>query len=129
MGKLPILRVFGNDYPTADGTCIRDYIHVVDLALGHLRTLEKSHDSRGVSIYNLGTGRGYSVLEVLAAFEAACEKKIPHEIVGRRAGDVAAAFADPSKARRELSWQALRGIAEMCEDAWRWQKANPNGYR
>lgn len=128
VGKLPELLIFGNDYPTRDGTGVRDYIHVVDLALGHLRALDKLASNPGVATYNLGTGRGYSVLEVLAAFEKASEKKIPYKIVGRRPGDVASCYADPTKASQELGWSAGRDIDEMCVDAWRWQSNNPNGY-
>lgn len=129
VGKLPILQVFGDDYPTPDGTCIRDYIHVVDLAIGHLRTLERFDEQRGIETYNLGTGQGYSVLEVLSAFREASGMEIPHEVVGRRAGDIPRAYADASKAQRELSWRASRALPEMCADAWRWQSENPNGYR
>ncbi len=128
VGKLPELRVFGDDYPTSDGTGVRDYIHVVDLAVGHLRALEKLESDPGVITYNLGTGQGYSVLEMVAAFERASDKQIPYKIVGRRPGDVAISYADPSKARRELGWQAERGIDAMCADVWRWQSNNPNGY-
>lgn len=128
VGRLPELNVFGDDYPTADGTGVRDYIHVVDLAVGHLRALEVLAGNPGVVAYNLGTGQGYSVLEVVAAFERACGKKIPYTIVGRRQGDVPATFADPSKAHRELGWKAELGIDEMCADVWRWQSQNPNGY-
>ncbi len=127
-GKLKELEVFGNDYPTPDGTGVRDYIHVVDLARGHLRALEKFRTRPGLVTYNLGTGRGYSVLEAVAAFSQACGKAIPHRIVERRPGDVASCYADPSLARRELDWEATRGLAEMCADAWRWQSANPAGY-
>jgi len=128
VGKLPYLRVFGDDYPTPDGTCIRDYIHVVDLAVGHLRALEKLASKPGAVAYNLGTGRGNSVLEVVAAFERVCGKPIPYQIVARRPGDLAVSYADPSKANRNLGWSATRGIDEMCADVWRWQSANPNGY-
>jgi UDP-glucose 4-epimerase len=128
VGKLPELRVFGNDYPTPDGTGVRDYIHVVDLALGHLRAIEKLAERPGVVIYNLGTGRGYSVLEVIRAFEKACHKPIPYRIVERRSGDIAASFADPSRARQELGWEATRDIDKMCADVWRWQSNNPHGY-
>lgn len=128
VGKLPLLNVFGSDYATPDGTGVRDYIHVVDLALGHLKAIEKLADHPGLVTYNLGTGRGYSVLEVVAAFEKACGKPIPYKVVGRRPGDVATSYADVSKARQELGWQATRGIAEMCADAWRWQSNYPNGY-
>ena len=128
VGRLPELAVFGSDYPTRDGTGIRDYIHVVDLALGHLAALDKLAANSGVLTYNLGTGRGYSVLEVVAAFERACGKNIPYRVVGRRPGDVATSYADPSKAKNELGWSTARGIDEMCADVWRWQSANPNGY-
>jgi len=128
VGKLKELKVFGNDYPTPDGTGVRDYIHVVDLARGHLRALEKLSAGPGVVTYNLGTGRGYSVLEAVAAFRQASGKPIPYRIVGRRPGDVASSYADPSLARGELGWQATRGLEEMCADAWRWQSGNPAGY-
>jgi UDP-glucose 4-epimerase len=128
VGKLPKLSVFGNDYPTQDGTGVRDYIHVVDLALAHIRALEKLSSDPGIVTYNLGTGRGYSVLEMVTAFEKASGRTIPFEIVGRRSGDVASCYADPSKANRELDWTAKRGIEEMCWDMWRWQSSNPNGY-
>jgi UDP-glucose 4-epimerase len=128
VGKLPGLQVFGNDYPTPDGTGIRDYIHVVDLALGHLAALDRLAAGPGVVTYNLGTGRGYSVLEVIAAFEQVSGRKIPYKFVGRRSGDIATCYADPSKARAELGWEATRGLTEMCADAWRWQSDNPRGY-
>jgi UDP-glucose 4-epimerase len=128
VGKLPVLNVYGNDYATPDGTGVRDYIHVVDLALGHLKAIEKLASHPGLVTYNLGTGRGFSVLEVLSAFEKACSKTIPYRIVPRRPGDVAVSYADPSKALRELGWQARLGLAEMCADAWRWQSNYPNGY-
>ncbi|KQL58798.1 MULTISPECIES: UDP-glucose 4-epimerase GalE [Bacillaceae] len=115
------LSVFGDDYPTEDGTCIRDYIHVVDLALGHLKALEKLEDTSGANAYNLGTGNGYSVLEVVTAFEEASGKTIPKKIVERRPGDAPVTYADASKAERELEWKAERGLGEMCEDSWRWQ--------
>ncbi|GAB4470013.1 MAG: UDP-glucose 4-epimerase GalE [Anaerolineales bacterium] len=127
VGRLPYLRVFGDDYPTPDGTGVRDYIHVVDLAIGHLRALEKLTQP-GLYVYNLGTGRGYSVLEVVKAFERATGKTIPYQIVERRPGDVPIAYADPSLAQIELGWHAERGIEEMCVDAWRWQTNNPMGY-
>lgn len=127
-GLRPSLRVFGNDYPTPDGTGTRDYIHVVDLAVGHVRAVEKMASNPGVAIYNLGTGRPYSVLEMVAAFEKACGRKIPYEIVARRPGDIASCYADPAKAEKELGWKALRGVEEMCRDAWNWQKNNPKGY-
>ncbi len=128
VGKRDELAVFGNDYPTPDGTGVRDYIHVVDLALGHLKALEKLQDKPGVVTYNLGTGRGYSVLEVVKAFEEAAGRDIPYRIAKRRAGDIAECYADPSLAKKELNWQARRGIAEMCQDSWRWQSNNPEGY-
>ena len=128
VGKLKELSVFGNDYPTPDGTGVRDYIHVVDLAAGHIRALDKLASSPGVVTYNLGTGRGYSVLEILRAFEKACGKSIPYKIAPRRSGDAAMVYADPSKARAELSWEAVRGLDEMCADAWKWQSQNPNGF-
>lgn len=128
VGKLKELRVFGNDYPTVDGTGVRDYIHVVDLAIGHVKALEKVMNTTGVEAYNLGTGRGYSVLELISAFEKVTGIKIPYKIFGRRPGDVAICYADPTKAKEELGWVATRGIEEMCRDAWRWQSNNPNGY-
>ena len=128
VGKLNELNVFGNDYPTPDGTGVRDYIHVVDLAIGHLRALEKIMGSRGVEAYNLGTGNGYSVLEMVTAFEKASGRNIPYKITARRPGDIGVCYADPTKARVELGWVAERGIEEMCEDSWRWQFNNPNGY-
>jgi UDP-glucose 4-epimerase len=128
VGRLRELSVFGNDYPTPDGTGVRDYIHVVDLALGHLRALEKLATGPGVVTYNLGTGRGYSVLEMIAAFEEASGRTVPYRVVERRPGDVAACYADPRRARTELGWAAERGISEMCADAWRWQAGNPEGY-
>jgi UDP-glucose 4-epimerase len=128
VGKLKELAVFGNDYPTPDGTGVRDYIHVVDLAHGHLKALEKLRTKPGLIIYNLGTGSGYSVLEVIAAFSKACGKPIPYRIVSRRPGDVARVYADPSLAQRELGWLAARRLTDMCADAWRWQASNPAGY-
>ncbi|ASN05997.1 UDP-glucose 4-epimerase GalE [Virgibacillus necropolis] len=128
IGKLPYLNVFGNDYPTKDGTGLRDYIHVVDLAIGHLKALEKVQSTSGIGAYNLGTGRGYSVLEMVEAFEKASGKKVPYTIKDRRQGDAAICFADPTKAREQLGWEATRGINVMCEDTWRWQQNNPNGY-
>jgi UDP-glucose 4-epimerase len=127
VGKLERLRVFGNDYPTPDGTGVRDYIHVVDLAQGHLRALENLTRTK-LGVYNLGTGRGYSVLEMIRAFEEASMRPVPYEIVGRRPGDIAVCYADPGAARRELNWFASRGLARMCADAWRWQSRNPQGY-
>ncbi len=129
VGKLERLQVFGNDYPTPDGTGIRDYIHVVDLALGHLKALGKLASNPGVVTYNLGTGRGYSVLEVISAFENASGKTIPYEVIERRPGDIASCYADPSKAQDDMGWSADRGIDEMYADAWRWQSSNPNGYQ
>lgn len=129
VGKLQQLSVFGNDYDTIDGTGVRDYIHVVDLALGHLKALEKLSDKPGAAAYNLGTGRGYSVLEVIAAFEKASGVEIPYQIVDRRPGDVASCYAEPSFAASELNWRAERGIEQMAEDAWRWQSQNPQGYK
>jgi UDP-glucose 4-epimerase len=120
--------VFGNDYSTPDGTGVRDYIHVVDLAGAHIKALDRFALDAGVEIFNVGTGRGYSVLEIIRAFEDASGKKIPHKIVDRRPGDIAICCADPSKARIQLGWDAKYGIAEMCSDAWRWQRNNPNGY-
>lgn len=128
VGKLPYLKVFGDDYPTIDGTGVRDYIHVVDLAMGHVRALDKIDSFTGVEAYNLGTGRGYSVLEIVQAFEQATGIHIPYKIVERRPGDVAISYADPSKAMKELQWRAERDLEEMCRDAWRWQSNNPNGY-
>lgn len=120
-GRLAELSVFGGDYATPDGTGVRDYIHVVDLALGHVHALTALLNSSGVVTYNLGTGRGYSVLEMVAAFERASGKKVPYRIVARRTGDIAACYADPALAERELGWRAQRGIDVMCEDTWRWQ--------
>lgn len=128
VGKLKELRVFGNDYPTVDGTGVRDYIHVMDLAQGHLKALKKVMTTSGVGAYNLGTGKGYSVLEIVSAFERASGIKIPYQIEARRFGDIATCYADPTKAKEELGWVAKRGIEEMCRDAWRWQKMNPDGY-
>ena len=122
------LGVFGNDYDTPDGTGVRDYIHVVDLALGHVKALKKIEENAGLSIYNLGTGQGYSVLEVVHNFEEARGVKIPYSIRPRREGDIATCYADASKAKAELGWEAQYGIKEMCEDSWRWQKNNPKGY-
>ncbi len=129
VGKRERLKVFGGDYETADGTGVRDYIHVVDLAIGHLKALEKLSQDPGVVVYNLGTGRGYSVLEVVKAFEQASGRSIPLEIVDRRPGDISTCYADPHKALAELGWTATRGIEEMCADTWRWQSKNPDGYQ
>ena len=128
VGKLPELGVFGDDYDTPDGTGVRDYIHVVDLALGHVKALKKLEPGCGLSIYNLGTGVGYSVLDIVKNFEEANGVKIPYEIQPRRAGDIATCYSNAEKAERELGWKAENGIREMCEDSWRWQKNNPNGY-
>jgi len=128
VGKLEQLSVFGDDYSTPDGTGVRDYIHVVDLAIGHLKALDKLAQKPGVVAYNLGTGQGYSVLEMIAAFEKACATKIKYRIVARRPGDIASCYADPSFAARELNWHAERGIEEMTRDAWKWQKQNPHGF-
>ncbi|MDY5775918.1 MAG: UDP-glucose 4-epimerase GalE [Lachnospiraceae bacterium] len=128
IGKLACLGVFGNDYDTPDGTGVRDYIHVVDLAKGHVKALKKLEENGGLSIYNLGTGVGYSVLDIVKNFEEANGVKIPYEIKPRRAGDIATCYSDASKAKRELDWEAEYGILEMCRDSWNWQKKNPNGY-
>ncbi|MGD0820260.1 MAG: UDP-glucose 4-epimerase GalE [Desulfomonilia bacterium] len=128
VGRLPELKVYGNDYPTPDGTGVRDYIHVVDLAQGHLYALQRLLTGCGVITYNLGTGRGYSVIEVVNAFERACGRKIRLQIMGRRDGDIATCYADPSSANRDLGWAAKRGMDEMCADTWRWQSRNPQGY-
>ncbi len=128
VGKLPCLSVFGDDYDTPDGTGIRDYIHVVDLALGHVKAVEKVLSGTGIDAYNLGTGNGYSVLDIVHAFEKACGKALNYKIVARRPGDLATCYSNPSKALKELGWKAERGLDEMCEDSWRWQSNNPNGY-
>ena len=128
VGKLDYLRVFGDDYKTHDGTGVRDYIHVVDLAKGHVCAIDKIDELDGVSIFNLATGKGYSVLDVVKAFEKASGKKVPYKIVGRREGDIAECFADSKKARDILGWQAEFGIDQMCQDSYRWQEQNPNGY-
>jgi len=127
VGRQDRLKVFGNDYPTTDGTGVRDYIHVQDLARGHLAALNHVHGGPGWHVFNLGTGRGHSVLEVVQAYEAACGKSIAREVVPRRPGDVAMSWADPSRARRVLGWQAELGLAQMCADSWRWQAAHPDG--
>jgi UDP-glucose 4-epimerase len=129
VGKIPKLKVFGGDYKTRDGTGVRDYIHITDLIDAHIKALARLEKINGVEIFNIGTGRGYSVLEVIAAFEKASGKKIPYEIVARRKGDSAIVFADPSKANRLLGWKASKDLSDMCESVWRWQKLNPNGYR
>ena len=128
VGRLPKVNVFGDCYPTKDGTGVRDYIHVVDLALGHLKAVEKRSNVPGVHIYNLGTGQGYSVLEIVKAFSEACGKELPYVIAPPRSGDVAICYADASKAKEELGWEATRGIEQMCKDAWNWQSKNPNGF-
>ena len=128
VGKLEAVQVFGNDYPTPDGTGVRDYIHVVDLARGHVCAIRKLQTNCGLFICNLGTGHGYSVLDVLHAFEKACGKKLPYVIDPRRPGDIAECYADPTKAKNELGWVAEYGIEEMCADSWNWQKNNPDGY-
>jgi UDP-glucose 4-epimerase len=128
VGKLACLSVFGDDYDTHDGTGVRDYIHVVDLALGHVKAVEKVLSGTGVDAYNLGTGIGYSVLDIVHAFEKACGKPLNYKIVDRRPGDLATCYSDPTKALETLGWKAQRGLDEMCEDSWRWQKNNPEGY-
>ena len=128
VGKLKELSVFGNDYNTHDGTGVRDYIHVVDLAKGHIKALDKLKTNCGLVTYNLGTGNGYSVLDMVKAFSKASGQEIPYKIVDRRPGDVAMCYADPTKANNELGWKAEFGIDRMCEDSWRWQSNNPNGY-
>lgn len=128
VGKLDRLSVFGDDYPTHDGTGVRDYIHVVDLASGHLKALEKLSEQPGVVTYNLGTGQGYSVLDVVKAFEEASGQEIPYRITDRRPGDIASCYADPAKAEKELGWKARHTLLDMCRDSWRWQSQNPDGY-
>ena len=128
IGKRECLSVFGNDYDTHDGTGVRDYIHVVDLALGHIKAVERVLSSEGIDAYNLGTGNGYSVLDMVRAFEKASGQKVNYKIAPRRDGDVATCYADPAYAAEKLGWRATRELEEMCEDTWRWQKNNPNGY-
>lgn len=128
VGKLDHVNVFGDDYDTEDGTGVRDYIHVVDLARGHIQAIKKFEEEKKVRIYNLGTGRGYSVLDIINTFSDIVGKKIKYVITKRRSGDIDKCFADPTKAKKELSWVAKYGLREMCEDSWRWQKNNPNGY-
>lgn len=129
IGKLPELSVFGNDYDTHDGTGVRDYIHVVDLAEGHVKALNNILEGKkGVQIFNLGTGHGYSVLDIVKAFEQASGRKVPYKIAPRRPGDIATCYSDPTKAKEVLGWEAKRGLEEMCEDSWRWQSMNPNGF-
>lgn len=129
IGQLPHLNVFGDDYPTPDGTGVRDYIHVLDLASGHVKALEKLNENPGLVTYNLGTGKGYSVLELVNALKKASGREIPYKITSRREGDIASCYADPSKAEKELGWNTKYKIDEMCEDSWRWQSNNPNGYK
>ena len=129
LGELPVLHVFGGDYPTPDGTGVRDYIHVMDLAEGHVAALRKLKSGCGLFVCNLGTGRGYSVLEVIRAYEEASGRPVPYVVEGRRSGDVAACWADPTRARRELGWTARRSLEEMCASSWNWQRNNPAGYR
>ena len=129
IGKRPFLSVYGNDYDTPDGTCIRDYIHVVDLADGHVKAVNNILDGKkGVQIFNLGTGKGYSVLDIVKAFSKAYGKELPYKIAPRRPGDLAVCFSDPTKAKEVLGWEAKRGIDDMCRDSWNWQSKNPNGY-
>ncbi|HKL99425.1 MAG TPA: UDP-glucose 4-epimerase GalE [Mobilitalea sp.] len=127
-GVLEKINVFGDDYDTPDGTGVRDYIHVVDLALGHIKAIEKLEEKPGLVTYNLGTGVGYSVYDIIHNYEKACHKKLPYIVTGRRSGDIAVSYADPSKAERELGWKAERGIDKMCEDSYRWQSKYPKGY-
>jgi UDP-glucose 4-epimerase len=128
VGRHPFVRVWGDDYPTPDGTGVRDYIHVVDLAIGHLKAIGKLDQKPGLVTYNLGTGRGYSVLEVIKAFEKACGRPIPYQVMQRRPGDAATSYCDPSRAKLELNWEAKHTLDDMCQDAWRWQSQNPEGY-
>ena len=129
VGQLEKVHVYGNDYPTPDGTGVRDYIHVVDLARGHVAALKKLDTKCGLFVCNLGTGKGYSVLDVLHAYEKACGRELPYVIDPRRPGDIAACYADPAKARDELGWEAEYGIEDMCASSWKWQSGNPNGYK
>jgi len=128
VGKLEKLPIYGNDYETVDGTGVRDYIHVVDLSIGHIKALDKAEKDTGVFVYNLGTGCGYSVLQVVEEFKQASGRDVPYEFNPRRPGDIAENYSNPIKAKTELGWEATRGLKEMCEDSWRWQKDNPNGY-
>ncbi len=128
IGELSAVQVFGNDYDTPDGTGVRDYIHVVDLALGHIQVLPRLTTQKGVVTYNLGTGNGFSVLEMIQGFQRACGHPIPHKIAPRRPGDIAACYADPGLAQRELGWSAARSLDDMCRDSWKWQQQNPKGY-
>lgn len=127
-GKQEVLHIYGNSYPTFDGTGVRDYLHVTDLAIAHVKALEKALTSYGVDVFNLGTGKGYSVLELVSTFEEVTGIHIPYEIVNPRPGDVAICYADPTKAKEKLGWEAVKGIEEMCIDVWRWQSNNPEGY-
>jgi UDP-glucose 4-epimerase len=129
VGKREVLNVWGNDYPTPDGTGVRDYIHVVDLAVGHLKALERLRDHAECLAVNLGTGTGYSVLDMVRAFEAASGRPVPYKVAARRPGDIASCYADPALALRLLGWKAERGLQAMCEDGWRWQSGNPEGFR
>lgn len=129
VGKREKLSVFGDDYPTIDGTGVRDYIHVVDLAVGHVKAIEKLKQNPGLFVCNLGTGQGYSVLEMVKAFEKASGKRVPYEIVARRPGDIAECYAEPTLAKEAMGWEAIRGLPEMCEDSWRWQSQNPDGFQ
>lgn len=128
-GELEYLNVFGNDYPTKDGTGMRDYIHVVDLSLGHVKALNKILYSKGIEAYNLGTGNGYTVMEVIAAYEEASDKKVDYKIISRRPGDIAISYADPKKAKKELEWEAIRSLDDMCRDSWNFVQTNPNGIK
>lgn len=128
VGRREHLKVFGSDYDTPDGTGVRDYIHVVDLAQGHVSALNKMNENCGCKVYNLGTGQGYSVLDMVKAFEKASDRTIPYKLVGRRNGDIASCYADPTLAEKELGWKAKKGLDAMCEDLWRWQHSNPNGF-
>ena len=129
IGELPYLRVFGNDYETSDGTGVRDYIHVVDLARGHVKALERLlTQGTGLEYYNLGTGRGYSVMELINAFSGVCGKEIPYKVIERREGDAASSYADSSRAKKMLGWEAIYTLKDMCEDSWKWQRMNPKGY-
>ena len=127
-GRREYLSVFGNDYPTPDGTGVRDYLHVVDLARGHVAAMDYMAERKGVFVFNLGTGHGYSVLDMVHAFEKATGKKVPYKIAPRRAGDVAEVYCDPGKAERELGWKAEHSLEDMCRDSWNWQSKNPNGF-
>ena len=128
IGKRDKLSVYGNDYPTSDGTGVRDYIHVMDLADGHVRALQMMNDQTGVNIYNLGTGVGYSVLDLVSTFQEVNQVEIPYVVESRRPGDIATCYADPTKAAQELGWQTQLGLEDMCRDSWNWQKNNPQGY-